>query len=1117
MNPLSDDLRRQILLEIALSISGELDLRVLLGNCLPIFLRKLNCVSAGVLQSDDQGLRPVMILPLAQQRSREWMSSAQELAAGLDPAGEGRLTALSGGTVMLGFSLPGFGLLVLGRRAEFDEVFIKEFEPLIRMLTRACLACIEVERRRDAERRLAQVQATQEALLDNLPFLAWMKDRSGRYVAVNRAFAAYLGRTPGDVVGRTADEVWPEAKAREFAAGDAEVLRTGRHLTGLDQEKGPEGAVRWFEFSKRSIQGEDGEILGTTGFRWEVTDRIRAEQSLAYRTAFQKVVMDLAIGFVNTPLEKLDQGVANALAMIGGFAFVDRAYLFRYDFTAATMSNTHEWCAPGIAPEKDNLQDVPNSLFPDWVGAHVRGDLVHVPCVAALDGEDALRRILEPQGIKTLITLPLFHDGHCFGFVGFDAVQSEKKWSEEEIALLKVMAVLLTNAEIRRLHEEHLIEAKAAAEAASLAKSEFLANMSHEIRTPLHGTVGMIDLLKSTRLSREQREFLDMAESSAESLLNVINDILDFSKIEAGKLELASRFFDLEDEVYRLASLVSARAREKDLELLVRFDPAAPRRVEADNLRLRQVLSNLLFNAVKFTNVGHILLNVQCVDVEEGRVRLRFSVEDTGIGIPEDKLAIIFDQFSQVDGSASRRYGGTGLGLAICQQLVRLMGGHIAVRSRLDEGSTFYFELDLPWVRVEDSEPETLFTLRGYRALVVDDVAINRRILSEYLTAWGVEHECVNGSLGALRVLNQAAENMRPYDFMLLDHAMPGMDGLELAKTLQANTRLPSPRIILMTSMWGLLSTEQCTDLDIWASLPKPVAASDLFNAIRDCLLGQRGVGCTMAEDEAHEEETGAQPDHARRHVLVVDDHPINRKTAGLVLEKLGYRVSTAENGLEALDMLRVENFAMVFLDVQMPVMDGYETSRTIRAMGGRFSDLPIIALTANAMESDRERCLAAGMTDYLPKPLPKDRLLAILKEQEAPVQTVQKPVEPVRDFHHQEFLARYDLEVDVAAEILRDFLADGLEGLLAVQDAVQQRNEQTEALAHRFKGPCSYVGANRLRDLCAAIMAEAVAGRWEQADALSRELDPAWEDFAREARAWLNDQGADAPETTGE
>jgi CheY-like chemotaxis protein len=498
--------------------------------------------------------------------------------------------------------------------------------------------------------------------------------------------------------------------------------------------------------------------------------------------------------------------------------------------------------------------------------------------------------------------------------------------------------------------------------------------------------------------------------------------------------------------------------------------------------------------------------------VKEGLVRLRFSVEDTGIGIPQEKIPSIFDQFIQANGSASRRHGGTGLGLTICKQLVRLMGGSIAATSTVDKGSTFFFELELPWKHDHVLIPEDFLNLSKHRALIVDDMAINRRILGEYLTSWGIAHDSVNSALGALRLLAQAAENGQTYSFMLLDHAMPGMDGLELARTLFINAAHSSPRVILMTSKWGMLNSDQCANLGIWAALPKPVVASDLFNAIGDCLVGRQGMGCAPDEETQLELKNDAlETGSTRGHVLVVDDHRINRKTATLLLEKLGFRVSTAENGLEALDIVRSENFDMVFMDVQMPMMDGYETSRTIRALGGRYADLPIIALTANAMENDRTRCLEAGMTDYLPKPLPWDRLLTVIREhQRPPRQEVGQSLERL-DFHHNDFLNRYDLELDVAREILQEFLADGPDTLDEILRAMKHRDADTSALVHRFKGPCSYVGAQRLQDLCGKILTEVAHNQWNEAETLTRELASAWENFTAAAHAWL--EGSEHPD----
>ena len=1103
MNPPSDDLHRQIPLELALALSGNFNLQALLKDFLGIFIQKLHCASAAVIHQTPEGLTPVRVMPEATAQAADLWARLQ---CSLGTADAEMALLHEAGHCFMGFPLPDFGLLVLARESVLEPELLRECEPIFKKLSRVCLACIEIHPPLLAKHRPGRLQSAQEVLLDSLPLITWMKDKEGRYVTVNKTFAERFGLHPSEVVGKTARDLWLPEVADKLMAADDEVLRTGCPIQGRSQECDGDGSLHWREFSRWPIFAEDGRVIGSTGASWDVTDRVLVEQELANRTAFQKVVMELAIGFVNTPLEELDQGINNALAMAGEFTDVDRVYLFLYDFDAGIMRNTHEWCAPGISPEIDNLQAVPNEVLAHWVDNHTRGELIHIPRLLDLPEGCGDRLVLEPQGIQTLVTIPLYSAGHCFGFVGFDAVRHERNWTEHEIALLKVMAGLLTNAEIRRLHEQHLLQAKADAEAASLAKSEFLANMSHEIRTPLHGAVGMIDLLKNTRLDPEQREFLEMAESSAESLLSVINDILDFSKIEAGKLELVPRVFDLEEELYRLASIVSVQAKGKGLELMVRYDPAAPRLIEADNLRLRQVLSNLLFNATKFTSKGHILLDVQCLELGKQQAHFEFSVEDTGIGIPPDKCAVIFEKFSQVDGSSSRKYGGTGLGLAICHQLVRIMGGNIAVRSTVGQGSRFYFDVKFPWYQTQKIESELPVSLKDHRALIVDDIAINRRILSEYMDSWGVQHEAANSSMGALRLLNHEPENARPYDLIILDHAMPGVDGLELARTLRSSKRFSSLKIILMTSMWGLLSAEDSAALKICAVLPKPIAASDLFNAIRDCLHGTHGLVLPLRGERAESVDEHASLGEGQ-HVLVVDDHPINRKTASVMLEKLGYRVSTAENGLEALGMIRELPVDLVFMDIQMPIMDGYETSLAIRALGGRFAQLPIIALTANAMESDRERCLTVGMTDYLSKPMAKDKLMNILRSFKTPepksVQEEKQPETPALDFNHEDFLDRYDHDVELAREILEDFLSDGPDSLHQVLLAVSQRDESVEALAHRFKGPCAYVGAEQLRDLSTRIMTAASQGRWKQADELAQALSGAWEAFLLATQSW--------------
>lgn len=454
---------------------------------------------------------------------------------------------------------------------------------------------------------------SRDILIESLPIMAWLKDLDGNYSYVNQHFLTYFNKPLEDIIGKSTYDIWPKDIADKLVEGDRIVQETLSVYEGDDTFFCEDGEERYFVFVKQPVFDDKGKLACTAGFRWEVTDRVKVEKNLAHRTDFQRVVMNLAVEFVNLPLSEIDNGINRSLALVGEYLNLDRVYRFSYYFDHRIMVNTHEWCAEGISPEIENLQALPMEFVPTWVNAHINNEQTHFPRVKELPIDHPVREILDPQGVLSIITLPLFHEGHCFGFVGFDSVKEEKDWNDYEIALLEVMAAILTNVEIRRIYENELVEAKSQAEISNLAKSEFLANMSHEIRTPLHGVVSMINLLKETELTKEQLDFLEMAESSSETLLNVINDILDFSKMEAGRLELVTRMFNLEDEISRIASINSAKAAEKNIELLVRFDPSAPRMVQGDNLRLRQVITNLVSNALKFTEKGHVLIDVQLV------------------------------------------------------------------------------------------------------------------------------------------------------------------------------------------------------------------------------------------------------------------------------------------------------------------------------------------------------------------------------------------------------------------------------------------------------------------------------------------------------------------------
>jgi signal transduction histidine kinase/DNA-binding response OmpR family regulator len=557
-----------------------------------------------------------------------------------------------------------------------------------------------------------------------------------------------------------------------------------------------------------------------------------------------------------------------------------------------------------------------------------------------------------------------------------------------------------------------------AAHQASIAKSQFLANMSHELRTPLNGVVSMMELMRDTTLTPEQQEYINMAAVSAESLLGLINDILDFSRIEVGKLELATREFDLEQELDQLSAILSARSKEKQIEIIQHYDAHAPRMVLGDNLRLRQVLFNLGWNAVKFTDTGHILLEIRCKGITKLTADFHFLVQDSGIGIAPEKLQEIFEHFTQADSTSTRQYGGAGLGLAISRQLVRAMGGELRVESVLGKGSSFSFDLQLP----------------------LGDQS-------------GVQRE------------------------------MP---------TIRSE---PGSFAAKATSAPPFSSSAQM-------SLPSPAKAAS---------------ACASQSEQWSDVA-----------ILLVEDHPINRKSVVAILNKMGLAVSTAANGREGVEMIISRRFDLVLMDCQMPIMDGYEATRRIRGweleQGTEGEGIPIIALTANAMEGDREKCLAAGMTNYLAKPFAKKDFVAMLERYLLPEVrgpgAEAKAAEAATDtdacadtraaagtdastcqvFNHQGALERYDNDLEMTLEMLQDFLQEAPNDLSTLESLLAGKDSETGKAAHRLKGACSYIGAERMRDCCIRIMHAVAEQNWEQSGQAGTDLQREWASFQREA-----------------